>query len=189
MRGKKLARCAAPRKRGVASSALTASRFQWDRVPGMKLWRVLLQMSLFGAGMLPLAATAATYKWVDEKGVVNYGDSPPAAARQVRQLDEEAARVSTISAVPRAQLEREKDFLLRARIARLEEELEAQRRARAAAPVPMSVYEPYYAYPPLVVGYAPGYGVPYLWPRSRLGHRPVHAPVRGGVSVRVGGRR
>jgi len=155
----------------------------------MQLRRVLLRISLFGAGALPLVATAATYKWVDEKGVVNYGNAPPVAARQVRQLDERAARVSTISAVPRAQLEREKDFLLRARIARLEEELEAQRRARAAAPVPIPVYEPYYAYPPLVAGYAPGYGVPYYWPRARLGHRPVHAPVRSGVSVRVGGRR
>jgi Domain of unknown function (DUF4124) len=155
----------------------------------MKLRRVLLQISFLGAGMLPLAATAATDRWVDEKGVVNYGNAPPVAARQVRQLDEEASRVSTISAVPRAQLEREKDFLLRARIARLEEELEAQRRARAAAPVPMPVYEPYYAYPPLVAGYAPGYGVPFYWPRARIGHRPVHAPVRSGVSVRVGGRR
>lgn len=139
--------------------------------------------------MLPLAATPATYKWIDDKGVVNYGNAPPAAARQVKQLDEEVSRVSTIPAVPQAQLEREKDFLLRARIARLEEELEAQRRAQAAMPVPMPVYEPYYAYPPLIAGYAPGYGVPYFWPRPRFGHRPVHAPVRGGVGVRVGGRR
>jgi Domain of unknown function (DUF4124) len=155
----------------------------------MRPSRIALRVVLLAAGTLSFAAAAATYKWVDEKGVVNYGNALPAAARQVKQLDDDATRVSTISAVPRAQLEREKDFLLRARIARLEEELEAQRRARAAAPVPMPVYEPYYASPPLVAGYAPGYGVPYYWPRARFGHRPVHAPVRNGVSVRVGGRR
>jgi len=155
----------------------------------MQIRRVLLQISLLCAGALPLAAMPATYKWIDDKGVVNYGNAPPAAARQVKRLDEEAARVSTIQAVPRAQLEREKDFLLRARIARLEEELEAQRRARAATPVPIPVYDPYYAYPPLVAGYAPAFGVPYQWPRARFGHRPMHAPIRSGFSVRVGGRR
>jgi Domain of unknown function (DUF4124) len=155
----------------------------------MKLRRVLLQLSLFGAGALPLAVTAATYKWIDDKGVVNYGNAPPAAARQVRQLDEDAARVSTIQAVPKAQLERENDFLLRARIARLEEELEQQRRARTAVSAPMPYYDPYYAYPPMFAGYAPAYGVPFYWPRARFGHRPVHVPVRSGMSVRISGRR
>jgi hypothetical protein len=107
----------------------------------MKLRRVLLRMSLLGAGMLPLALAAATYKWIDENGVVNYGNTPPAAARQVRQLDEEAGRVSTIPAVPKAQIERESDRLLRARVTRLEEELEDLRRARAAATVPMPAYD------------------------------------------------
>jgi Domain of unknown function (DUF4124) len=182
----KLAR---PQKRGVASSALTAGGVWWDRVPDMKLRRVLVHMSLIGAGMLPFAVIAATYKWVDERGVVNYGDAPPRAARQVRQLDEEASRVSTIPAVPRAQLERENDRLLRARVARLEEELESQRRAQSALPVPVPVYEPYYAYSPLVAGYAPVFGVPRFRPHARFGHRPVHPPVRSGVSIRVGSRR
>jgi len=175
--------------RGVASSALTAGRFRWDRVLRMKLRRVLLHLSLLGAGALPLAVTAATYKWIDDKGVVNYGNVPPAAARQVKQLDEEASRVSTIQAIPKAQLERENDFLLRARITRLEAEIEAQRRASTMLPVPMPVYDPYYAYPPLVAGYAPAYGVPYHWAGARFRHRPGHAPVRSGVGVRVSGRR
>jgi len=155
----------------------------------MELRRVLLHVSLIGAGTLPLAVAPATYKWIDDKGVVNYGNAPPAAARQVRQLDDEASRVSTIQGVSRAQLERENDFLLRARIARLEAEIEAQRRASTVQPVPMPVYDPYYAYPPLVAGYAPVYGVPYYWPRTRIGYRPVHAPMRGGAGVRVSGRR
>ena len=155
----------------------------------MKLRRVLLQVSLLGAGTLPLAVTAATYKWIDDKGVVNYGNAPPAAARQVRQLDEEASRVSTIQAVPQAQRERENDRLLRARIARLEAELEEQRRARTAMSAPMPFYDPYYAYPPMFAGYAPAYGVPYHGPRARFGHRPVHVPVRSGMSVRISGRR
>jgi len=151
----------------------------------MKLRRVLLRMSLLGAGMLPLALAAATYKWIDEKGVVNYGNTPPAAARQVRQLDEEAGRVSTIPAVPKAQIERESDRLLRARVTRIEEELEDLRRARAAATVPLPAYDPYYAYPPPVGIYAPVYAVPLHRPRFRVAHRPVHPPLRGGVSVRV----
>ncbi|HSD54231.1 MAG TPA: DUF4124 domain-containing protein [Burkholderiales bacterium] len=134
--------------------------------------------------MIPLAMAAATYKWIDERGVVNYGDAPPAAARQVKQLDEDASRVSTIPSVPRAQVERESDRLLRARLARLEEELEDLRRARAATQVPMPAYEPYYAYPPFGV-YAPAYAVPLYRPRFRAAHRPVHAPLRGGLSVRV----
>ncbi len=155
----------------------------------MKLRRVLLQVSLLGAGTLPLAVTAATYKWIDDRGVVNYGNALPATARQVRQLDEDAGRVSTIQGVPQAQLERENDRLLRARIARLEAELEEQRRARTAVSAPTPFYDPYYAYPPMFAGYAPAYGVPFHWPRARLGHRPAHVPVRSGMSVRMSGRR
>jgi hypothetical protein len=150
----------------------------------MKLRRVLLRISLLTAGMLPLGVVAATYKWIDERGVVNYGNAPPAAARQVTQLDEENSRVSTIPSPPRAQLERESDRLMRARVARLEEELEDLRRARAAAQVPMPAYDPYYAYPPVGV-YAPAYAAPLYRTRFRVAHRPVHAPLRGGVSVRV----
>lgn len=189
MRGKKLARRAAPRKRGVASSALTARRVQCDRVPNMSLRRVLLQMSFLMTGALPCAVFASTYKWIDEKGAVHYGDSPPAAARQVRQLDEAAGRVSTIPAVPQAQRERESDFLLRARITRLEAEIEAQRRAQVATPVPVPVYDPFAAQPAFSWGFTPAFGPPQHWRRAQWRHRPVHPPVRGGVSIRVGGRR
>jgi hypothetical protein len=153
----------------------------------MELRHALLLIALIGLGMFPLAATAATYRWVDERGVVNYGDTPPAAARQVRQLDEENSRVSTIPAPPRAQVERESDRLLRARVARLEEELDDLRRTRAAAAVPAPMYDPYYSYgyaSPVGV-YAPGYAAPLWWSRSRTVHRPVHAPQKRSVGVRV----
>lgn len=156
----------------------------------MRQRRVFPRMSLFAAGMIPLALAAATYKWIDERGVVNYGNAPPAAARQVKQLDEEASRVSTIPAVPRAQLEREKERLLRARVARLEQEIDELRRARAAAPAPTHAFDRYYAFPQAVAVYAPAYAFPVHRSRFRAEHRPVHAPFRGGVTVRVtAGRR
>jgi hypothetical protein len=144
----------------------------------------LVLLAVLALGTLPLAAMAATYKWVDERGVVNYGNVPPPAGRQARQLDEDAARVSTIEAVPRAQLERERELLLRARIARLEAELEASR-ARAAAAQP----EPLLVAPAPVAVYAPVWGVPIYRSRFHGVHRPVRPPHRGGVSIRVGGRR
>jgi hypothetical protein len=155
----------------------------------MQRLRVFLEMSVLVAGVLPLAAFAATYRWIDDKGAVNYGDAPPAAARQVRQLDEAAGRVSTIPAVPQAQRERESDFLLRARIARLEAEIEAQRRAQVAVPVLVPVYDPFVVQHTVLGGFTPVFGPPHHWRRARWQHRPVHPPVRSGVSIRVGGRR
>lgn len=155
----------------------------------MSLRRILLQLSVLVAGTLPFAVFAATYKWIDARGAVHYGDAPPASARQVRQLDEAAGRVSTIPAVPQAQRERESDALLRARIARLEAEIEAQRRAQVAAPVPVPVYDPFAVQPTVWAGFAPAFGPPHHWRRARWQHRPVHPPVRGGVTIRVGSRR
>jgi Domain of unknown function (DUF4124) len=154
---------------------------------------IALRICLLAAGTLPFGALAATYSWIDHQGAVNYGDAPPAAARQVRLLDEAAGRVSTIPAVPQAQRERESDFLLRARIARLEAEIEAQRRAQVAAPVPVPVlvpvYDPFVVQPTVLGGFTPVFGPPHHWRRARWQHRPVHPPVRSGVSIRVGSRR
>jgi hypothetical protein len=155
----------------------------------MSLRRVLLQISILVAGTLPFAVFAATYKWIDDKGAVHYGDAPPTSARQVRQLDEAAGRVSIIPAVPQAQRERESDLLLRARIARLEAEIEAQRRAPVAPPVTVPVHDPFAVQSPVFWGFTPAFGPPQHWRRARWQHRPVHPPVRGGVSIRIGGRR
>jgi hypothetical protein len=44
------------------------------------------------------AAAAQTYKWVDERGVVNYSNTPPPSLRDVVQPVEE--RVSTVPSDP-----------------------------------------------------------------------------------------
>jgi hypothetical protein len=150
---------------------------------------IALGCALLTAGAVPFAAVSATYKWIDERGVVNYGNAPPAAGRDVRRLDENASRVSTIEAVPRAQRDREEAFLLRARIARLEAELEEQRRLRAVAPLPAPVHELYPAYPPVVAGYFPFFRTPHFRPRAGWVHRPVHLAPRGGVTIRIGRHR
>lgn len=80
---------------------------------------------------LPLAASAELYKWIDEKGVVNYGDRPPANARQARALDESTARVSVVPGLPAETLQRERERALEARAAELERELQAARRSAA----------------------------------------------------------
>jgi hypothetical protein len=87
--------------------------------------------------------------------------------------------------VPRAQLERESERLLRARVARLEDELEELRRARAAAPAAVPAFDPYYAYSPPFAVFAPAYALPTHRFHLRKAHRPVHPPLRGGVSVRA----
>ena len=49
-------------------------------------------------GALSPAAQAETYKWVDERGVVNYSNTPPpAAAKAAQQI---AERVSTVESDP-----------------------------------------------------------------------------------------
>lgn len=89
---------------------------------------------------VPVVAHAELYKWVDERGVVNYGDKRPEGVKQVRQLDESEGRVSTIPAPPAASRQRQRELALEARVERLEREFEALERSRAApAPVVVAV--------------------------------------------------
>lgn len=48
---------------------------------GGKMIRVLAQASVALCCLLPLAASAQVYKWVDEQGRPHYGDRPPASAK------------------------------------------------------------------------------------------------------------
>ena len=82
------------------------------------------------------AAPAEIYRWVDERGVVNYGSKPPEGAKKVRQLDENAVTVSTIPAPPppSAERQRQRELALEARVERLERELYELERARSAVP-------------------------------------------------------
>jgi len=92
------------------------------------------------ASILALAAwpaLAQVYKWVDEKGVVNYSNEAP-ADRKATQLDPKTARVSiigtddsskrTATAQPSVN-----ERVLAEKIDRLERKLDAERYARNAA--------------------------------------------------------
>jgi hypothetical protein len=50
-------------------------------------------------------ATAAQtlYRWTDERGVVNYGDTPPRGAKDVRPVT--SGQVNVVPAVPKQQIE------------------------------------------------------------------------------------
>ncbi len=50
---------------------------------------------LFLAALFALPAAAETYKWVDERGVINYSNTPPASVKAAKPLPA-AERVSII---------------------------------------------------------------------------------------------
>lgn len=140
-------------------------------------------MIRFGPSMLvllaaalatPQAAFAQLYKWVDERGVVNYGDAPPAHAKNVRRLDAAGAPLSIVPGLPRDVIERERERALQAQVAELQREVD-ELRARASAPllapVPV-VYEP-----PVIVAH-PLRLHAHRFDKTRP-HPPRDAPVRG----------
>ena len=59
-------------------------------------------LALLGALALPLLAHGQVYKWVDQTGVVTYGNKPPQNAAGLTRLAEGDSRVSVIPA-PRPQ--------------------------------------------------------------------------------------
>lgn len=80
------------------------------------------------AAALPWPASGDIFKWVDEKGVVNYGESPP-QNRQAKRVDVDRAPVSVYSPAPDAGASSsEKD--LSQKIDGLEREL-ARKRSKA----------------------------------------------------------
>lgn len=125
-----------------------------------------------GALAAPQAAFAQPYKWVDERGVVNYGDAPPANAKGVRRLDPASTPLSIVPGLARELIERERERTLQAQVAELQREVEALR-ARASAPVVVPVVHE----SPVIVAH----------PLRLHGHRfdktrphpPRDAPVRG----------
>jgi hypothetical protein len=130
--------------------------------------RSILVFALGCLFALPLATQAALYKWVDENGVVNYGDTPPAGTKEARQLDEATSSLSVFPGMSKDELARLRARDEQARIERLEREV-AELRARPPAPAPVyDAQAPTYvpAYVPLVVS-------------RRLPPRQVHSPVHG----------
>jgi len=83
------------------------------------------------AALIVLApvAHAEIYKWVDDKGVVNYSTTPPTNRKSVK-LDEEQGRVSTIEAVDYSTSgAARREQALQERVARLEQEVALGRQA------------------------------------------------------------
>ncbi|HTO48262.1 MAG TPA: DUF4124 domain-containing protein [Burkholderiales bacterium] len=141
---------------------------------------------------VPVAAHAGIYKWVDEKGGVTYGNTPPPTAKKVTQLDEDNGRVSTVPGPSPEQLARIRELELEARIQRLERELYEQRLRDAMAAQSYPGYADYYGpgyfgYGGYAAGYFPAYGFPF----ARRFVRPVrvHPPFVRPMPVRVVGHR
>ncbi len=78
-------------------------------------------------------AGAQMYKWVDDKGVTNYGSTPPANARNVQKVDESNPRVSTVPGLKPEEVQAGENRALQQKVDSLERDLEAQRRATADA--------------------------------------------------------
>jgi hypothetical protein len=93
----------------------------------------------------PLAAQAEIYRWVDDRGVINYSSIRPAGVKQVTQIAEDSGRVSTVPGISQELIARQRELELEARIQRLERELYEQRARDAMAAAAPS----YPAYPTL----------------------------------------
>lgn len=86
------------------------------------------RFTLLFAGLAAVTvAHAQVYKWVDEKGVVNYSSTPPPKGKGAVTLDESKGRVTTIPAPVRS--DPAADPALRQRVDTLEREAAAQRQA------------------------------------------------------------
>jgi len=121
------------------------------------------------ATTLALAAAsdgwAQLYKWVDEKGVVNYGDKPP-AGKNAQAVSEKSGSLTVVPGMSRDELDRQRERETQQRLQQLEREvtdLRAREGSRAQTP-PEPVYDEVY-----VPAY--GYGSP--------AHRPPGGRPRG----------
>jgi len=124
---------------------------------------------------MPLAAQAVLYKWVDEQGVVNYGDAPPASAKKATKLDEKSSSLSVVPGMSKEEMADFRERLAQGRIDRLEREIE-DLRAREMAPPPAPAYDtPQYVYGG---GYWPAYYYRNNFRRPLPPHA-AHLPVHG----------
>lgn len=103
--------------------------------------RTLLWALAWSAACAATVARADLYKWVDERGAVTYTNVPSPEAKTSGRLERVAVEPQAVSAyssvipvqaAPRVDTTTE-DRALRERVARLERELEVERRARALA--------------------------------------------------------
>ena len=143
----------------------------------------------------PLAAQAEIYRWVDDRGVINYSSVRPEGVKKVTQIAEDSGRVSTVPGMSQELLAQQRQLELEARIQRLERELYEQRARDAMAAAQSYPAYPYPAYSPGYAAYPafPVYGYRFVAarpvfprhvravvPHAPVRHAPVrHAPMRG----------
>ena len=144
-------------------------------------------------------AFADLYRWVDARGVVNYSNVPPQGvqAKQIAETEPTVSEIPLPEKQPEMQQAQREAALVR-RVAQLEDELAALRRASAATvvygypvPVPTVTYStpvvyPYPIYPWPVHRAGGGYRFKPRYPGSgsygRPGGRPPVATPYGGRS-------
>jgi hypothetical protein len=89
---------------------------------------------------MPTAVPAQLYKWIDEDGGVNYGDTPPPKAKNVRPVNQ--GSVSVVPGVPKEQMDAMRERDEQRRKEREQREADQVRAAEAARAAPR---EPQYA--------------------------------------------
>lgn len=135
--------------------------------------RTVLAGVLVAAAVVPLAAHAVLYKWVDEQGVVNYGDTPPANAKKATKLDEKSSSLSVVPGMSKEEIADFRERLAQGRIDRLEREVEELRAREMAPPSAPAAYDTQVVYGG---GYWPAY---YRNFRRPLPPHATHLPVHG----------
>ena len=146
--------------------------------------RLVAPLACTFALLAPPAAEAELYRWVDDRGVVNYSNIRPEGVKKVAQLEEDS-RVSTVPGVSADEAARLRQRELEARIEQLEQAL-YDARARSAVAVapavyPYPAYDPWYAaYPAAYPAYATvlygGYAPAFRGYGYRFAPRPVFPP-------------
>ena len=117
-------------------------------LPGMQSRTLIRWMIVLVAAFAAAPASAQIYKWVDERGVTNYSNQPPADPGAVKKLGLVEDRISVYTPDKALTLAIEafrqgSNQALAERISSLERQLEAERRARQyeAADAP-ATYDP-----------------------------------------------
>jgi len=138
----------------------------------LRAWLIMLFVATFAAS----AASAELYKWIDERGVVNYSDQPPLDPKAASKLATVEDRISVytpdqaLTQAIESRRQQQGNSALSERIASLERQLEAERRARQTAaaavaqPAPCPVGTDCYGITSAYVPYVPVRS----WVRNRV---------------------
>jgi len=132
----------------------------------------ILVAALIAVAVAPLTAEAALYKWIDDNGVVNYGDAPPGGSKNATPVDEASSSLSVYPGMTKDELARAREQDTQYQLQQLQREnAELRAQAYTYAPPPPPTYDSQQlAYDPLYV--------PLVVTR-RGPPRRFHFPVRG----------